>query len=277
MKNGLAVPFIKWVGGKRQLLNEISLYIPKKINTYFEPFVGGGAVLFHIQPEKALINDFNSDLITTYKIIRNNPFELLESLKKHQNTSEYFYNIRDKDRDSKEYRNISDIERASRLIYLNKTCYNGLFRVNSSGQFNTPFGSYKNPNIVNEPTIKAVSQYLNNSKVEIITGDFEKAVNDAKEGDFVYFDPPYDPVTDTANFTGYTECGFGRTEQERLKGLCDELNIKGVKFLLSNSSTEYIRSLYKDYEQVIVKAKRSLNANGKGRGEVDELLIRNYK
>lgn len=280
-KNTLIMPVVKWVGGKRQLLDEISKYIPKNYSTYFEPFFGGGAVLFHLQPKDAVINDLNKDLINTYQVIKSNPNELIQSLSVHKNTSEYFYEMRDKDRDTIEYQNMSLIDKASRLIYLNKTCFNGLFRVNSSGQFNTPFGDYKNPNIVNEPIIRAVSKYFNDNNIKIINGDFDKALETAKEGDFVYLDPPYDPISDTSSFTGYNEGGFGIKEQERLRDVCKELDAKGVKFLLSNSCTQNIRTLYdkfiSKYGLIIVKAKRSINSKGNKRGEVDEVLIRNYK
>lgn len=276
-KNNLVMPIVKWVGGKRQLLNEIEKYIPKKISTYYEPFVGGAAVLFHIQPKSAVINDLNSDLISTYTVVKDDVLALIDSLDKHENNSEYFYNIRDLDRDKEDYKKLTVLEKASRLIYLNKTCYNGLFRVNSSGQFNTPFGNYKKPNIVNEAVLKAVNKYFKEADVKMLSGDFEIAVQTATSGDFVYFDPPYDPVSDTSNFTGYNEGGFNREEQKRLKKLCDSLNEKGVKFLLSNSATEFIKDLYSDYKIDYVKAKRSINSNGNKRGEVDEVLIRNYE
>ena len=171
--NKLVVPFVKWVGGKRQILSEIEKYLPSKFATYYEPFIGGGALLFHIQPKNAIINDFNAELINLYTVIKENPLELIADLKKHKNEADYFYEIRSLDRDREKFSALTNIERASRIIFLNKTCYNGLFRVNSSGEFNTPFGRYKNPNIVNEITIKAVSLYLNNSNVLIMNGDFE--------------------------------------------------------------------------------------------------------
>lgn len=276
--NALVMPVVKWVGGKRQLLDELKKYTPKKINTYYEPFFGGGAHLFALQPEKAVINDLNGDLITTYKVIKNDVETLIEKLKIHQknNIEEYFYQIRDLDRKSSTYDALDDVEKAARLIYLNKTCYNGLFRVNSSGQFNTPYGKYKNPNIVNEVVLRAVSKYFNENDIQILTGDFADAVANAQKGDFVYLDPPYDPVSNTASFTGYNEGGFNKKEQERLKLVCDELNKKGVKFLLSNSNTEFINNLYKGYDIIIVKAKRSINSNGNKRGEVEEVLIKNF-
>ena len=275
--NKIVAPVVKWVGGKRQLLPEIRECIPKTISTYYEPFVGGGAVLFDIQPKRAVINDVNSELINLYEVIRDDVDLLIEDLKKHKNDEEYYYKIRGVDRDTKKYSSMTKIEKASRMHYLNKTCYNGLFRVNRAGQFNSPFGNYKNPNIVNEVVLRAVSDYFNNADIEFKCGDFEKGIKGIRRGAFVYFDPPYDPVSDSANFTGYSKGGFDRNEQMRLKILCDELNRRGVRFLLSNSATEFILDLYKDYEIKIIKARRSINSNGNKRGEVDEVLVRNYE
>ena len=171
---------------------------------------------------------------------------------------------------------MSDTEKASRLIYLNKTCYNGLFRVNSMGEFNSPFGSYKSPNIVNEPTLRAIHSYFQNADITFLSGDFEVAVKGLKKGTFVYFDPPYDPVSASSNFTGYTNLGFGKQEQRRLKEVCDKLNAKGIKFLLSNSATDFILDLYKEYNIEKISAKRVINSNANNRGNVDEVLIRNY-
>lgn len=277
MKNSLIQPFVKWVGGKRQLLDEINEYIPKGEFKYYEPFVGGGAVLFNLQRKKAVINDLNSELVNVYEVIRDDVDELINSLMEHKNTEEYYYELRAKDR-SEEYKSYSKVKKASRFIYLNKTCYNGLYRVNSSGYFNTPFGKYKNPNIVNDTVLRAVHKYLNENKIEIRNLDFEDALKGIRKNSFVYFDPPYDPVSDSSNFTGYTSGGFNRDEQIRLKKLCDKLNAKGVKFLLSNSNTEFIRELYKDYKDKIkiVGATRAINSNATKRGEVEEVLIRNY-
>ena len=239
-------------------------------------------MLFALQPKRAVINDLNDSLIKTYRVIKDNADELIASLSLHENTSEYFYEIRNEDLYPKTFNLKSEVEIASRLIYLNKTCFNGLFRVNSSGHFNTPFGNYKNPNIVNEPVIRAVSKYFNDNEISILNGDFAAACQGARKGDFVYLDPPYDPVSDTASFTGYNAGGFGSEEQIRLRDLCVELDEKGVKFLLSNSATKFIMELYnsKNFESKItidiVKAKRSINSNGNKRGEVDEVLIRNY-
>ncbi|MBU3197645.1 DNA adenine methylase [Clostridium algidicarnis] len=273
----LAAPVLKWVGGKRQLMSEIENILPKTYTTYYEPFIGGGAVLFELQPNKAVINDVNGELINLYNVIKDDVELLIEDLRKHENTSEYFYRIREQDRDRNEYEKLSKIEKASRVVYLNKTCFNGLFRVNKAGEFNSPFGKYKNPNIVDEVTLRAVSKYFNKSDIKILNCDFEQSLKNIRKGSFVYLDPPYDPVSSSANFTGYDKGGFNRDEQIRLKKLCDKLDKKGVKFLLSNSATDFIKELYKDYNIKIVKAKRAINSNGNSRGEVDEVLVRNYE
>ncbi len=274
-KNKLVAPFLKWVGGKRQLMPAINELLPNKFSTYYEPFVGGGAVLFELQPKKAIINDFNTELINTYIVIKENPEELIEDLKTHINEANYFYDIRALDRHDA-FENLSNIKRASRVIYLNKTCYNGLYRVNNSGEFNTPFGKYKNPNIVNDVTIRAVSKYLNSNDIKIINKDFESSLKNIRKGAFVYFDPPYDPISKSSNFTGYVQGGFDITEQIRLKNLCDKLDSKGVKFLLSNSATKLILDLYSEYNITFVKANRAINSDSSKRGEVEEVLIRNY-
>lgn len=275
-KNKLVNPILKWVGGKRQLLSEIIELLPDKITTYYEPFLGGGALLFHLQPKKAFVNDINAELINLYTIIKESPKELIEDLKKHVNESEYFYEVRSLDRTEK-YMTMSNIEKASRILYLNKTCYNGLFRVNSMGEFNTPFGRYKNPKIVEEITINAVSHYFNNSDIKITSCDYKEALKGIRKGSFVYFDPPYDPISDSSSFTGYAKGGFGKEEQIRLKEFCDTLTQKGVKFLLSNSATPFIKELYKDYQINFVRAKRNINSKKELRGEVEEVLIRNYE
>lgn len=275
-KNKLVCPVVKWVGGKRQLLGDILPLIPKAFSSYAEPFFGGGAVLFALQPNKAIINDLNSDLIVMYKVIKENPDELIADLKTHDNSPEYFYALRDIDRNKEAYSTLSDIKKASRLIYLNKTCYNGLFRVNSAGEFNTPFGHYKNPNIVNEPVIRAVSNYFNKAQITFSSQDFAEVLTNVKKGCFVYLDPPYDPVSDTASFTGYNKGGFDKEEQLRLKKSCDELNKRNIKFMLSNSATEFIKEIYSDYNITIVKAIRAVNSDGSKRGAIDEVIIRNY-
>ena len=275
-KNKLVAPVVKWVGGKRQLLDEITPRLPKRITSYCEPFLGGGAVLFSIQPSKAIVNDLNGDLMTVYESIRDDVESLIASLKRHQNTPEYFYTLRSLDRDKEAYQTMSKIERASRLIYLNKTCFNGLFRVNLSGEFNSPFGYYKNPNIVNEPVLRAVNKYFSSSRITFCNEDFAETLSKVGNGSFVYLDPPYDPVSDTANFTGYNKGGFDRDEQIRLKQCCDELTRRGIQFMLSNSATSFIKELYQDYDISIVRAKRAINSNPEKRGAIEEVLIRNY-
>lgn len=270
-------PVLKWVGGKSQLLREIRQRIPAEIDTYYEPFIGGGAVFFSIAPQKAVISDMNGELINLYQVIKTSPDALIASLKKHENTPDYFYQLRAKDRNKRNYSRLCAVTKASRMIYLNRTCFNGLYRVNSRGELNAPFGHYKNPQICNEPNIREISEFLSSHNIEILQADFEEVLSRAKAGDFVYLDPPYDPVTDTASFTGYVAGGFDREQQRRLKACCDRLNEAGVKFLLSNSSTEFILDLYKDYRIDFVDAKRNINCKGNGRGSVQEVLVRNYE
>ena len=274
----LVMPIVKWVGGKRQLLDAIVPRIPEH-NMYYEPFTGGGAVFFHMQPAKAVINDSNEELINIYRMIRERPEELISLLQRHreQNCQEYFYEIRSLDRDGEAYADLSDVERAARIIYLNKTCYNGLFRVNRAGEFNAPWGRYKNPNITNEETIRAMSGYLKRAKVKILCGDYREALKGIRKDSFVYLDPPYMPLSSSSSFTGYTSSGFGPDQQMELKRQCDLLNKRGIRFLLSNSCCEFIEDLYKDYTVERVPAKRTINAKADRRGAIDEVLVRNYE
>lgn len=280
-KNILVAPVLKWVGGKRQLISEIEPLIPRRISTYVEPFVGGGAVLFHLQPKKAIINDYNQELMNVYQVIKDKPNELIEVLQEHKglNSEDYFYEIRSLDR-SENYENMTDVEKAGRVIYLNKTCFNGLFRVNRAGFFNTPYGKYKNPSIVNEVTIKAVSNYFNSAKIKFLTGDYKEALRRLRRGAFVYFDPPYVPISSSSSFTGYTEHGFDYEKQVELRDECLKLHNRGVKFLQSNSYSPEILELYSDqkvFNIEIVKAKRSINSQVDKRGEISEVLIYNYE
>lgn len=276
--NKLVAPFLKWVGGKRQLMPSIVDLLPKNIKelNYIEPFIGGGAVLFHLQPKNAIINDFNEELINVYNVIKNNLNELIVDLKNHENNADYFYQIRSLDR-TDEFKNLTSIQRASRIIYLNKTCFNGLYRVNNAGEFNAPFGRYKNPNIVNELTLKAVNKYLNSNNVILRSGDYADILAEVNENSFVYLDPPYHPISESSNFTGYVQGGWNIFDQIRLREFCDQLNERGVKFLLSNSSAQLIKDQYGNYTITTVKANRAINSNGADRGEVDEVLIRNYE
>ena len=272
-------PFVKWAGGKRQILNEIISRLPENIDelTYVEPFVGGGAVLFELKPKQAVIGDLNKELITTYLAIQEAPEQLIMELKRHENTAEYYYEIRDLDRDKEKFANLNYIEIASRFIYLNHTCFNGLYRVNKKQEFNVPFGNYKKPNIVNETGIMAVSEYLNENDVKIFCGDYQKCVSLAGDNIFVYLDPPYQPFSGKTNFTSYTANGFGPADQIALRQFCKSLHEKGVKFMESNSETLFIRELYKAFCNIdAIQAKRAINSKSDGRGNVGEFLIRNY-
>ena len=208
MKNKLATPVVKWVGGKRQLIDSIRPLLPQKITSYCEPFVGGGALLFELQPKNARVNDINKDLIEVYEVIRDDVDALIHELKKFRNDKDYFYQVRDWDRDKEKYVHMTPVKRAARFLYLNKTCYNGLYRVNNAGEFNVPFGNYRNPNIVNAPVLRAVSSYFNEANIKFSSLDYSLALQRLPKGCFVYIDPPYDPVSDTANFTGYSSGGF---------------------------------------------------------------------
>ena len=277
-KNLLLSPILKWVGGKRQLLSEIIPLIDESCDNYVEPFIGGGAVLFRLQPKKAIINDYNTELINVYRTVRDDLDGLVALLKEHEkyNSSDYYYEVRALDR-TPDFDKMSNLEKAARIIYLNKTCYNGLYRVNSLGQFNSPYGRYKNPNIVNEVVLRAISKYLNRNEISIRSGDYKDVLNDIEKNSFVYLDPPYMPISSSSSFTGSTEGGFGYDKQVELKEECDKLNSKGVHFLQSNSDCEEIRELYKDYRIKVVKAKRAINSDAKKRGQINEVLIYNAK
>ena len=280
--NPLIKPYLKWAGGKRQLLAEIKNNLPKDINnyTYYEPFIGAGAVFFDLHPKRAVINDFNEQLILTYNAIKEDVEALVKLLRTHKdnNNEEYYYEVRNMDRNSVKFMKLTNIEKAARLIFLNKTCFNGLYRVNSRGLFNVPYGKYKNPAICEDIVLRQISNYLNSNKIEILTGDFENAVRNADKKSFIYFDPPYHSP-DKTNFTGYQASGFDEAQQERLRNVMIKMTNKGVRCLLSNSDTDYIRELYShDFFYIIsVQAKRLINADSAGRGNVKEVLIKNWK
>lgn len=266
-------PIVKWVGGKRQLMFELIKNMPKSYNRYFEPFIGGGALFFELQPEQAYISDMNEELINLYSVVRDNVYELIKDLSKHEVSKEYFLEIRNIDR-TEQYTELSDVERASRFIYLNRTCFNGMYRVNSQGQFNVPFGHYKNPRIIDENNLLNCSELL--KKTEIKCADFSEILTKVKKGDLVYFDPPYVPLNETSSFTSYTKDGFDINMQFKLRDVCDELDNKGVKFMLSNSDTKLVNELYENYNIKKVFASRQINANADGRGKITEVLVRNY-
>jgi DNA adenine methylase len=273
-------PFVKWAGGKRQLLPVIANHIPSKFERYFEPFLGGGAVFFSLvskeRKTKWHISDLNSDLVLSYVTIRDNVKDLVSSLETHaenysKNQSTYYYKIR-------ETNPKNGIDRVSRLIFLNKTCFNGLYRVNSKGKFNVPVGRYINPNIVNKENLFEVSKVLQSKDVSIKCQDFEDALKGVGQGDFVYLDPPYQPVSSTASFTSYTDSNFDFSDQERLYAKFKALDKKGVKVLLSNSKSDEIVKLFREFSDGIIEinANRFINSVSQKRTGHTELLIKNY-
>ncbi len=272
-ENTQTYPLVKWVGGKRQLMFELLKNMPESYNRYFEPFIGGGALFFELQPENGYISDMNAELINLYSVVRDNVYELIQDLNKHEITKDYFLKIRNLDR-TKKYNTLSNVEKAGRFIYLNRTCFNGMYRVNAQGQFNVPFGNYKNPRIVDADNLINCSKLLKNT--EIKCADFSEVLNKVKKGDFVYFDPPYVPLSETSSFTSYTKDGFDIDMQFKLREVCDELDSMGVKFMLSNSDTKLVHELYSSYKINKVFASRAINANANGRGKITEVLVKNY-
>lgn len=275
-------PIIKWVGGKTQILNDISSNLPmEEFSRYIEPFLGGGAVLFKLKPNVALVNDLNQELMNTYKVVKEFPKLLMEELDNHEenHSEEYFYTIRALDR-NEEFKRLSNVYRASRFIFLNKAGFNGMYRVNSKGQMNVPFNKKDFVSLYTENNIKKVSKYLNNNNIQIISKDYHDFLKEnVTKDDFVYIDPPYDPVNKTSNFTAYHKNGFDEQDQINLRNMCIEIDERGAKFLLSNSDTDFINELY-DLPNFIIKkvyATRRINSDGKGRGKIKEVLIRNYK
>ena len=274
-------PFVKWAGGKRQIIEQLKKYIPEDFDTYYEPFVGGGALLFELSPKKVVINDFNRELINVYEVLCDEKkfkkmCSVLNSYEANH-SEEFYYEIRNKDRNKNTFNRLSDYTRAARTIYLNKACFNGLYRVNSKNEFNVPFGKKTKVNTYEGSNLITVSNYLSNTdyEIKILSVDFEESVKDAKKGDFIYFDPPYD--SDTSTFNSYTENGFGKEEQERLAKVYKDLDSRGCYVMLSNHNTTLINELYKDYNIHVIEAKRNINANGKKRGKVEEVIITNYK
>lgn len=273
-------PFLKWVGGKGQLLEQFKSLFPKKYNKYYEPFVGGGAVFFYLKPESGHINDINEVLINTYKIIKTKPHDLIELLRdledkfhktKDENKKEFYYDIREKFNDIKK----PNLQKSAYLIFLNKTCFNGMYRENSKGGFNVPFGQYKNPTILNESNILEVSKLLKH--IEITNTSFEECLENAEKGDFIYFDPPYYPLNKTSSFTTYSKDNFLEKEQEKLASLFKKLDKKGCYVMLSNSNTEFIEKLYKGYNIKKIHANRMINSVSSKRGKILEIVVRNYE
>lgn len=274
MKDRKPHPFLKWAGGKRQLLGQMERYFPRTYNKYMEPFVGGGAVFFHLLPARAILIDDNVELINCYKVVKENLAELIQLLKTHVNEESYYYKIRDVDRNPSIFAKWTPVQRASRTIFLNRCCFNGLYRVNSKGQFNVPFGKYKNPKFCDEDNLKLVHEAI--KRTQIIKGSFELCLDSAEPGDFIYFDPPYQPLTQTANFTSYTKDNFGGDAQKRLLNVYKSLDARGCKVMLSNSYNEFILNLYNEFRTEILHAKRAINRDGTKRGKIKEVLILNY-
>ncbi|MDH3361671.1 MAG: DNA adenine methylase [Nitrosopumilus sp.] len=273
-------PFVKWAGGKRQLIPILNKNLPKTFGTYYEPFLGGGALLFHMLTErnrqKCSISDLNSDLVLSYITIRDRIDDLITSLRNHEknyqkDSKSYYYFVR-------ESNPRSEIEKTSRLLFLNRTCFNGLYRVNSKGKFNVPLGKYSNPNILNKDNLYSVSNILQSSRISIQCCDFEAVLRDVKKGDLVYFDPPYHPISDTSNFTSYTNKDFTYDDLNRLADLCMKLDSKGCKVLLSNSNSNEVVDMFstKPWTIAKIRANRSINSNSKKRTGHFELLIKNY-
>jgi len=275
-------PFIKWVGGKRGLLKQLLPLFPKEFNNYHEPFLGGGAVFFelhsmgYLKDKKIYLSDINSELINAYNVVKNNPIDLISNLElyKEKHSKDFYYEIRALDREDN-FLQISELERATRFIYLNKTCFNGLYRVNKKGYFNTPIGSYKNPNIADKDIILSASSALQNAIIS--NQSFVKVVENSNKDDLVYFDPPYYPLNVTSSFTAYDSNCFLEDAQFELFEVFDTLSDNEIKVLHSNSDTDFIKDLYKKYNINLVKANRFINSKSNGRGKINEVLIRSEK
>lgn len=262
-------PFLKWAGGKSKLIQQYLPYIPKEFNNYYEPFLGGGALFFHLLPKAAVLTDINPELINVYRCVRDKVEPLIALLAEHQQKhhKNYYYRIRQHSYDT-------DVEKAARLIYLNKTCFNGLYRENSKGKFNVPIGQYKNPKICHPDLLYSVSAALESAEIEV--RGFAEVLKYAKTNDLVYFDPPYYPISSTSNFTAYSRYSFSKDDQIRLRNIFAELARSGVKVMLSNSDCEFIRDLYGEFKIHNISAARSINSNAKKRGKISELLVTSF-
>jgi DNA adenine methylase len=265
-----ATPFLKWAGGKSELLPEIWKRLPRSFNTYWEPFLGGGALFFALAPVEAVLLDVNEELVNCYEMVKTNVGALIAELNEHRNSPSHFLHVR-----NMRAWQLDPIRRAARVIFLNKTCFNGLYRVNQRGEFNVPFGHYLNPNFCDERTLRAASKALGST--EILCRDFRVLLYRAQPGDFIYFDPPYDPLSSTSSFTSYSESPFGAREQKALAAVFKALDERKCRVMLSNSDTPFIRKLYKRFQIEPVLASRAINCNGAKRGKISELIIRNYE
>ena len=276
-----AKPFLKWAGGKRQLIQTLSKNLPVKFERYFEPFIGGGALFFYVlvarHCKEYKISDLNQELIDAYITVRDQFDELIVSLQDHDkkyycdDPQKYYYQVR-------AMLPTDNVKKTSRMIFLNRTCFNGLYRVNSKGLFNVPFGKYPHQDIVKKDNLQLVNHFLAKKPVSIVCNDFESILNDAKSGDFIYFDPPYEPISTTAKFTRYTKKDFLNGGIERLADLCNKLDSKGCQVMLSNSNSEKVRDLFSSKPWMIktISASRMINSDAKKRAGHFELLIKNY-
>lgn len=268
-------PFLKWAGGKTQLIQQYQPLFPSQFENYYEPFLGGGAVFFYLFQEhssgfRAILSDVNEELINMYRCVQTDVEDLIKELELHKakHNSEYYYQVRAQ-------KNRKPVKKAARIIYLNKTCFNGLYRENSKGEFNVPIGRYKNPTICNAELLRADSQALQGVKLEV--RDFDKVLKEAKtDQDFVYFDPPYYPLSNTSQFTSYSRYNFNEEDQFRLRDVFAELASRGVKVMLSNSDCPFIRELYQEFPIHEVSAARSINSKGTHRGKISEVVVTSY-
>lgn len=272
-------PVVKWAGGKRQIIDKIKAAMPSEFNNYYEPFVGGGAVLFDIAPENAVINDVNQELLAIYKCFQDEELYklMVGELDRHEanHNEQYYYEVREWDRNPR-FELQPLWKRAARAVYLNKACFNGLYRVNSKGYFNVPSGRKESVNTYDEANMNNIHDYFMHCNIQVLGGDFVEAVRNAKAGDFVYFDPPYDTWEDKESFTAYAKFDFNKEDQIRLADLFRELTNRGVLCMLSNHNTQFIRELYAGFNIQVINARRNINSKGNGRGTVEEVLITNY-
>ena len=270
-----AAPFVKWVGGKGRLLSQLRPLLPSGVEhmRHVEPFVGGGALFFSRRPGRAMLTDINPTLVAAYSAIRDDVEGVITALRglAGRHSKESYYQVRER---YNQGRRLSSTKRAAMFIYLNKTCFNGLHRVNRKGEFNVPMGSYKNPRILNEDGLHAASRALKDAQLKC--APFDALLENTKPGDFVYFDPPYEPVSQTASFTSYARDGFSQEDQTRLRDVYKALDRRGCKLMLSNSDVPFIRTLYRDFNIETVAAPRAINCDATKRGKVSELIIRNY-
>lgn len=271
-----AQPLVKWVWWKRQLINKLKEFFPQDFNNYFEPFLWGWAVFFNLQKKQSFLSDINEELINVYQVVKDNPIELIDELKTYVYEKEFFLKLRMLDREKDFLEKYSKVQRAARFLFLNRTCFNWLYRVNSKGHFNVPFGAYKNPDFIQEKNIFNVHRLLHKTQAIIKKQSFEEVLFNAEKWDFVYFDPPYDILSNTANFTSYIKESFWKNMQFKLAEVFSQLDKKWVKVMLSNSDTQFIRNLYKKFNIYIVKARRNINRDKAKRWLVNEVVITNY-